>query len=241
MQGSACEVRVWGPEPCGDGSRVTRPGVSGDARGRMSVGAGTTPGDAAVAYAAAMTRYVALLRGINVGGKNAVPMARLRALLEELGFGNVATYIASGNVLLDSDLGADAVARRIEQALPTAFALDDELVRVLVLSHRQLEAMVDGRPTGFGAEPDRYHSDAIFLMGIDAADAMTAFHPRPGVDGVWPGDGIVYSQRLSAERTKSRLNKVMSSPLYKSMTIRNWSTTTKLLALLREREAAAGG
>ena len=50
-----------------------------------------------------MTRYLALLRGINVGGKNKVPMAGLRALLEELGFSNVATHIASGNVILSSD------------------------------------------------------------------------------------------------------------------------------------------
>ena len=75
-------------------------------------------------------------------------------------------------------------------------------------------------------------SDAIFLMGIDSATAMEVFDPRPGVDRVWPGDGVIYSQRLSAERTKSRLNKAISTPLYKSMTIRSWSTTVKLLELL---------
>ena len=69
-------------------------------------------------------------------------------------------------------------------------------------------------------------------MGIDAQTAMRAFDPRPGVDRVWPGDGVIYSQRLSAERTRSRLNKVMSSPSYKSMTIRNWATTMALLKLL---------
>jgi uncharacterized protein (DUF1697 family) len=68
-------------------------------------------------------------------------------------------------------------------------------------------------------------------MGISATDAMAAFDPREGVDRVWPGDGVIYSQRLSAERTKSRLSKVASSPFYKSMTIRNWATTTKLAEL----------
>ena len=57
---------------------------------------------------------------------------------------------------------------------------------------------------------------------------MTAFNPREGVDRIWPGEGVIYSQRLSAQRTKSRLSTVMSSPLYKSMTIRSWSTTVKL-------------
>ena len=187
-----------------------------------------------------MSRFVALLRGINVGGKNPVPMASLRACLGELGFAEVATYIASGNVILESELGADEVAARIEAALPRQFALSGERVRVLVLAQSQLQAIVDDRPAGFGSQPDRYHSDAIFLMGIEAAQALSAFDPREGVDAVWAGDGVIYSQRLSAERTKSRLNKVMASPLYQSMTIRNWSTTTTLLALLRARDAQPG-
>jgi uncharacterized protein (DUF1697 family) len=68
-----------------------------------------------------MTAYLVLLRGINVGGRNKVPMADLRAVLEDLGFSNVSTYIASGNVLLDSDLSAAKVASKIEDALPKAF------------------------------------------------------------------------------------------------------------------------
>jgi uncharacterized protein (DUF1697 family) len=187
-----------------------------------------------------MSRFVALLRGINVGGKNNVPMARLRVVLDGLGFTDVATYIASGNVILDSELTADDTAALIEGALPREFALSDGVVRVLVLSQGQLRAVVDNRPTGFGSEPDRYHSDAIFLLGIDAADAMAVFDPRPGVDAVWPGDGVIYSQRLSAERTKSRLSKMMGTPLYKSMTIRNWNTTTTLLEMLRARDVRPG-
>jgi len=58
--------------------------------------------------------------------------------------------------------------------------------------------------------------------------SITAFNPREGVDRIWQGEGVIYSQRLSAQRTKSRLSTVMSSPLYKSMTIRSWSTTVKL-------------
>ncbi len=189
---------------------------------------------------AAPTRYLVLLRGINVGGRNKVPMAPLRAMLEELGYSDVSTYIASGNVLLRSDESPATIKERIEAALPRAFTLDSELVAVLVLSHDQLRAVVERKPEGFGEQPDTYHSDAIFLMGIDAATALTAFDPRPDVDRVWPGDGVVYSQRLSAERTKSRLGKIVASPLYRSMTIRSWTTSLALLALLdRLQEAAA--
>jgi uncharacterized protein (DUF1697 family) len=179
-----------------------------------------------------VTDYLILLRGINVGGKNKVPMARLRELLEQLGHSNVSTYIASGNAILRSDRPPGEIKRQIEAALPRAFRLDSELVAVLVLTRAQLQAVVSNKPEGFGEHPERFHSDAIFLIGIDAATAMQVFDPRPGVDRVWPGDGVIYSERLSAQRTKSRLNKAISTPTYKSMTIRSWSTTMALLELL---------
>jgi uncharacterized protein (DUF1697 family) len=179
-----------------------------------------------------MDRYVVLLRGINVGGKNRVPMADLRECLEELGFARVSTYIASGNAILESADTGDEIADRIEQALPGRFELDSELVRVLALSRARFQAIVDGRPEGFGEQPDRYHSDAIFLIGVEAAEAMSVFNPREGVDRVWPGDGVIYSQRLSAQRTKSRLGTIVGTPVYQSMTIRSWSTTIRLLDLV---------
>ena len=175
--------------------------------------------------------YVVLIRGINVGGKNKVPMASLKKCLEQLGFSKVSTYIASGNVILESDKGADEIRTQIEEALPESFKLDDELVRVLVLTCDQLRAVIDNKPQGFGEQPEKFHSDAIFLIGIESAQVMPLFSPREGVDTVWPGDGVIYSQRLSAQRTKSRLNKIMAAPEYKLMTIRNWNTTTKLLEL----------
>jgi uncharacterized protein (DUF1697 family) len=181
-----------------------------------------------------VTTYLVLLRGINVGGKNKVPMAPLRELLEELGYREVATYIASGNVILRSDSAPGEIKRQIEEALPRRFRLDSELISVLVLTHAQLRAVVDGKPKGFGEQPGKYHSDAIFLIGIDAATAMEVFDPRPGVDRVWPGEGVIYSQRLSAQRTRSRLNKAISTPAYKSMTIRSWSTTQVLLERMGE-------
>jgi uncharacterized protein (DUF1697 family) len=184
-----------------------------------------------------MNTYLILLRGINVGGKNKVLMAELKKCLGELGFSNVSTFIASGNVFLTSDKRPDEIKAQIEKALPKTFRLDSELIKVLVLTRDQLQAVIDGRPKGYGDQPDKYHSDAIFLMGIDVAEAMAVFNPREGVDKVWPGDGVVYSQRLSAQRTKSRLSTIMVSPLYKSMTIRSWSTTVKLLDILNAIDA----
>jgi uncharacterized protein (DUF1697 family) len=183
-----------------------------------------------------MKPYLVLLRGINVGGRNKIPMAELRARLADLGFGGVSTYIASGNVVLRSAEPAARVRERIEAALLDGFTLDDELIKALVLDREQLRVVIDDRPEGFGARPDEYHSDAIFLLDISVEDAMTVFSPREGVDEIWPGPGVIYSQRLSAERTKSRLSKITSSPLYKSMTIRSWATTLKLWDMIRERD-----
>jgi uncharacterized protein (DUF1697 family) len=179
-----------------------------------------------------MNAYLILMRGINVGGKNRVSMVELKKCLEDLGFSNVSTFIASGNVILQSNESANEIKTQVEEILPKTFKLDSELIKVLVLSHEQLQAVVDNKPQGFGDQPDKYHSDAIFLMGIDKADAMPIFHPREGIDKIWAGNGVIYSRRLSAERSKSRLNRMMTSPLYKSMTIRSWNTTVKLLDIL---------
>ena len=119
-----------------------------------------------------MTRYLVLLRGINVGGRNKVPMAALRELLESHGHTRVSTYIASGNVILSTDQTAAAIKRELEDALPKTFKLDSELVAVLVLTQAQLRAVVRDRPKGIGDQPGTYHSDAVFLMGIDAPTAM---------------------------------------------------------------------
>jgi uncharacterized protein (DUF1697 family) len=177
-------------------------------------------------------KFVALLRGINVGGKNKVLMAELKSCFEELGCENVRTYIASGNVIFESNKSAAKLAKGIQETLPKKFRLDSELITTLVLSHDQLKKVINQAPKGFGTEPVKFHSDAIFLMGIPSDKAFKIFNPREGVDKVWQGDLAIYSQRLSALRTKSRLSKIMSSPLYKQMTIRSWATTVKLLELM---------
>ena len=72
------------------------------------------------------------------------------------------------------------------------FKLDTELIKVLVLAKASFKTMVGGRPDGFGEQPGKYHSDAIFLMGaIKAKEAFAAFTPREGVDEVWAGKGVI--------------------------------------------------
>src|SRR5687767_5259360 len=93
--------------------------------------------------------YLALLRGINVGGKNLVKMAELRAACEELGLDEVATYIQSGNVVFRAARQPRAeLAARLEAHLSARFGID---LRLVLLLESQLRAVVAGAPRGFGA------------------------------------------------------------------------------------------
>ena len=138
--------------------------------------------------------------------------------------------------MFESDKSSAELTEELQEALPQRFTLDSELIKILVLSRDQLKKVIDQAPKGFGTEPGKYHSDAIFLIGIPSDEAIKVFNPREGVDKVWQGDLAIYSQRLSAQRTRSRLSKVMSSPLYKQMTIRSWDTTARLFELMNAVE-----
>ena len=184
-----------------------------------------------------MHTYIVLIRGINVGGKNKVPMALLREHLTALGYTNVITYIASGNAVVRSAKSANSVKQEIETMLAHEFASNEDVIKVLVLTVDQLEAIIASKPEGFGNQPETYYSDAIFLIDINTAEALPVFNPREGVDAIWPGDGIIYSQRLGELRTKSRLSAIAGTAAYKSMTIRTWGTVTKLLEIARALKA----
>ena len=161
-------------------------------------------------------------------------MTELKSHLEKLGYSDVLPYINSGNVIVKSTKDPAVIKNEIEQALLDNFTFDSKLIKVLVLSHSQLQAVVTNRPSGFGDRPELYYSDAIFLIDYNVEDAIKVFDPRAGIDKVWPGSGVIYSQRLSAERTKSRLGKIIGTKPYASMTIRSWNTVTKLLALIEK-------
>ena len=175
---------------------------------------------------------LALLRGINVGGKNVIKMADLRACFEAEGFSDVVTYIQSGNVLFTgggSDKGKLAV--RIEAMLAAAF---DYSASVVLRSRRQLEAVVARAPDGFGERRDAYRYDVAFLKApLTAGVAVKSVRTRPGVDQVHPGRGVLYFSRLASKASQSYLSKLSALPIYQQMTVRNWNTTTKLLGLMQ--------
>lgn len=179
-----------------------------------------------------MTRYVALLRGINVGGKNLIKMAALKTCFEHDGFEEVGTYIQSGNVIFT---GPDGERKKLEQRIEKVLgATFDYRATVVVRSLKEMKHTVEKAPPGFGEEPQKYRYDVIFLKEpLDAKEALKTVPIKEGVDEVAAGKGVLYFSRLEAKASQSRLSKVVSLPIYQSMTIRNWNTTTKLLQLLQ--------
>lgn len=183
------------------------------------------PGDSA-----RPTRHVALLRGINVGGKNLIRMTDLASCFEADGFGGVATYIQSGNVIFSCD-EPDPVALepRLEAMLLARFGLS---IPVVVRSGTQVHDIVRDAPPGFGAEPAEYRYDVIYLKDVDPEAAIAIVPTHPEVDRAHAGPRVLYYSRLTSRATSSRLGRIAAMPLYQRITIRNWNTTLKLHHLL---------
>jgi uncharacterized protein (DUF1697 family) len=178
-------------------------------------------------------RYVALLRGINVGGKNIIKMPALKSCFEDQGFVDVTSYIQSGNVLFKAaESDAAKLTRRIEKALEKQFSYQ---ATVVVRSRYQMKEIVERAPRRFGQEPTKYRYDVLFLMDpIVAATVLETIPAKAGVDEVSAGRSVLYFSRLLSKATESRLSRVVALPIYKRMTIRNWNTTTKLLDMMKD-------
>jgi uncharacterized protein (DUF1697 family) len=176
--------------------------------------------------------YVALLRGINVGGNNLIRMPALKACFEVQGFREVATYIQSGNVLFTSGrANPHALTLQIEKTLSKTFAYQ---ARVVVRSFEQMKATVERAPAGFGRQPAAYRYDVIFLKHpLTPDEAVKSVSAKPGVDSVFPGDSVLYFSRLISKASQSHLSRVVGTPAYRNMTIRNWNTTAKLFELMK--------
>lgn len=176
-------------------------------------------------------RYIGLLRGINVGGSNLVKMVELKAAFEAMGFEGVRTYIQSGNVIFatKSRPSAKALVARIESALTERFGY---VARIVVVSTDDLRRVVEEAPKGFGKQPAKYRYDVLFLRPpLRPKAALAEIPTNPNVDRVTAGRHAVYFERLIAKAAQSRMARVVALPIYKEMTVRNWNTTTKLLAL----------
>ena len=172
--------------------------------------------------------YVALLRGINLGSHNKVPMPALRALAEDLGYGNVTTYIQSGNMILTSSDTAANTASAIERAIAKEFGID---VAVFVRSRQQLQKVVDGNPfVQQGKAPSALH--IVFLSAKPKADKVKALAAKDLGREEVAVEGTEAYLHLPDGYGRAKLgNSFIEKQLGVAGTTRNWRTTAKLLEL----------
>jgi uncharacterized protein (DUF1697 family) len=171
---------------------------------------------------------VALIRGINVGRAKRVAMAELRALLEDLGYGEVRTLLNSGNAVFTArGAKAEAVAARIQEALAGKLGV---VARVMVLTTAEVAAAVAGNPLiRVGKDPSR-----MLVAFLNKASDQT--HLEPLLDRAWAPEALALGPRVAylwcpGGVLASEVAKAVGGALGDSVTTRNWSTVTKLLAL----------
>lgn len=174
--------------------------------------------------------YVALLRGINVGGNNRVDMKRLKALFEQAGMTKVSTYINSGNVIFQSDTRDEVeLAAVLEKAIERAFGF---YVKVLVRSYAAMRKIADELPAEW-VNDTTMKTDVMFLWeGYDTPDVLQQVVIKPGLDRVKYVPGALLWSVDRPNVTRSGLLKIIGTDLYRHMTVRNCNTFRKLVNLM---------
>ena len=175
-------------------------------------------------------RYVALLRGINVGGRTLVRMADLKTCFEDLGFAGVSTYIASGNVLFESDAeDAAALATTIEAAIEQRFELP---VKVVVLDRNAYGRIVEAIPKAWIGDGTVRANVAFVRRGTDARRIVLELEPDAAIEEVKAVDGAILWATRRDSLNRSVMRKLIGGAAYRELTVRNLNTTLKLHELL---------
>lgn len=178
--------------------------------------------------------YVALLRGINVGGNNKIDMKELKKTFEGVGMESVTTYINSGNIIFaDSTHSRSELRNILEKAILIKHMLD---IKVILRSLEEIDQMMEVLPTSWKNDKTM-KSDVIFLgEEINNEKLMDELKVREGIDTVKYVPGAILWMVERENATKSGLLKVVGTKIYKDMTIRNVNTTRKIYEIMKETE-----
>jgi uncharacterized protein (DUF1697 family) len=170
-------------------------------------------------------RYVALLRGINVGGNRPVEMKRLKAIFEVLGGADVETYLNSGNVIFTSGIGQSAVQIEIEKTLEKEFGFG---IPTLVKTAREMQRIAQAVPPDWQNDA-RQRTDVAYLFDqVEAGDFVDGLPLNREVVNIRYLKGAVIWNYDRKDHNKTRLNNLVGHPDYKLMTIRNVNTARHL-------------
>ena len=174
--------------------------------------------------------YVALLRGINVGGKNKISMKLLKETFRHLGLESVVTYINSGNVVFVDHQTKAVLEKKLRQEIYQEYNLD---IPVLIRSLSDFESLMKTLPADWKND-DTMKCDVLFLeSGLDEVAVMEKLTVKPGIDTALQASGAIIWSVARENVTRSSLTKIVGTDLYRRVTVRNVNTTRKLYEIMR--------
>lgn len=180
-----------------------------------------------------MVKYVALLRGINVGGNNKVEMKKLKEAVQTLSFKNVSTYINSGNVLFESKyLDKTRLAKDIEGAISKKFGFK---VPVVVRNESDIKKLLGKIPKQWENNTEQ-KTDILFLWDkFDNRKTLGLIKQKKGIDNLIYIKGEIIWNISRKNYSKSGMNKFIGTEVYKNMTVRNVNTVKKLFEIMNKQ------
>lgn len=176
--------------------------------------------------------YVALLRGINVGGNNKVEMKKLKITFEKMGFSEVKTFINSGNVIFHTeDTDQEIIITKIEAAVKRDFGIQ---IKVLLRDLLGMKKLVEFIPVTW-INNSEMKCDVMFLSKeIDNKSILQHLSHDPSIEDIKYVPGAVIWRIDRNKATKSKMFKIVGTKLHQQMTVRNPNTVRKLYQLMRE-------
>jgi len=185
-----------------------------------------------------MNVFVALLRGVNVGGNNMISMSALKKSFEAMGFPHVSTYINSGNIIFTTkEKDARKLEKKIEQMLSKDYQLES---KVVLRSLPEMEKLVQSLPRTWTGDPG-FRYNVIFLRHtIDSEKILDELVVKKDIEEVTYCPGALLWSAQVSDLTRTQMVKLSSRKMYQDMTIRNLNTTRKLCELMKKVAETSG-
>lgn len=179
-----------------------------------------------------MEKYIALLRGINISGKNKIPMSELKKEFEILGYENVTTYLNSGNVIFTSNIDKkEIIINSIHKMIKEKFSID---IPVYVMNASQLKELLENQPEWWGTSNKKIYDNIIFIIPPTTFEEVynTIGEPKQELEKIKEyKNNIFWSYSLKDYRKTNWWAKTVSTSISNSITIRTANTMKKVLEL----------
>lgn len=179
-----------------------------------------------------MKRYIALLRGINISGKNKIPMPELKSCFIEIGYSNVTTHLNSGNVIFSVDESNEIIlADRIKAVIQVRFDLD---IRVFVVLQEKLEDLLSKAPDWWGTDDKEIYDNLIFVMPPSTAENISGQvgEPTKKLEKIFIYSNAIFWSFDRKKYAKSNWwKKTASEGIGDRLTIRTANTLRKIVEM----------